>query len=135
MSGAKKPRVSRVVLDSSAVLALLLNEPGSQAVAERLVGSLLSAVNLSETVTKLADAGVTLEDARRVVAGLSCEIVPFDGDYAFLAASLRGTTRQHGLSLGDRACLALSVQTGWPAMTADRVWEAVEVGVQIIVIR
>lgn len=123
------------MLDSSAILAVLFNEPGCRAVADRLPGSLLSAVNLSETVTKLADAGATPEDARRVVAALPCEVVPFDAEQAFLAAALRGATRPHGLSLGDRACLALGVQSGYPVVTADRTWAAVEAGVRVIVIR
>lgn len=129
------PRVSRAVLDSSAVLALLFNEPGGKAVADHLSGSLLSAVNLSEAVTKLADAGATPDEARRVVAGLPCEIVPFDEEQAFLAAALRGATKSFGLSLGDRACLALGIQRDVPVVTADRVWGAVGAGVKVISIR
>jgi ribonuclease VapC len=135
VSGVKKPRVSRAVLDSSAILALLFKEPGGKEVAGRLPGSLLSAVNLSEVVTKAVDTGMSLEEARLVAAGLPCEIVPFDGEHAFLAAALRGATRSFGLSLGDRACLALGLNTGHPVVTADRMWNAVEVGVQVINIR
>jgi PIN domain nuclease of toxin-antitoxin system len=94
-----------------------------------------SAVNLSEVVTKAIDTGMTLEEARLVVAGLPCEIVPFDVEQAFLAAALRGATRSFGLSLGDRACLALGLNTGHPVVTADRVWDQCDVGVQVIRIR
>jgi PIN domain nuclease of toxin-antitoxin system len=135
VSGVKKPRVSRAVLDSSAILALLFKEPGCQEVAGCLPGSLLSAVNLSEVVTKAVDTGMTLEETRLVVAGLPCELVPFDGEHAFLAAALRGATRAFGLSLGDRACLALGLNTGHPVVTADRMWEKCDVGVQVIRIR
>ena len=135
VSGVKKPRVSRAVLDSSALLALLFQEPGGQKVAGHLPDSLLSAVNLSEVVTKTVDTGMTLEEARLVVAGLPCEIVPFDGEQAFLAAALRGATRSLGLSLGDRACLALGLKTGHPVVTADRLWDQCDVGVQVIRIR
>jgi ribonuclease VapC len=135
VSVARKRRVSRAVLDASALLALLFKEPGGENVIERLPGSMLSAVNLSEVVTKSIDTGMTLEEARLVVAGLPCQIVPFDGEHAYLRGALRPATRPFGLSLGDRACLALGLKTGWPVVTAERIWAECDVGVQVIRIR
>ena len=127
--------MSRAVLDASALLALLFQEPGGEKVLERLPGSMLSTVNLSEVVTKSVDAGMTIEESRLVLAGLPCQIVPFDGEHAYLAAALRLVTRPFGLSLGDRACLALGWTTGWPVVTAERTWAECDVGVQVIQIR
>jgi ribonuclease VapC len=127
--------VSRAVLDASALLALLFKEPGAQAVIGHLPGSLMSAVNLSEVVGKSVDTGLTVEQARSVLSAFPCEIVPFDGESAYLAAAMRASTRAHGLSLGDRACLALGQKTGWPVVTADRKWTECDIGMPIIQIR
>ena len=135
MSGVGKPRVSKFVLDSSALLALFFKEPGGQAVFEYLPGALLSAINLSEMVSKTIETGMPLEEARHVFTAFPCEIVPFDDEQAYLAASLRRATRSAGLSLGDRACLALGLQSGATVVTADRTWEKCDVGVKVIQIR
>lgn len=134
-NAAKKPSVSRIVLDASAILALMYQEPGGEAVPSHLPGSLLSAVNLSEVVTKSVDAGMTLEEANMALSGFPFEIMAFDAEQAYLAASLRPATKSQGLSLGDRACLALGFKMGLPVLTAERKWEACDVGVKIIRIR
>jgi ribonuclease VapC len=134
-NAAKKRHVSRIVLDASAVLAMMYQEPGGQDVAGYLSRSLLSAVNLSEVVTKLADSGMTIEETHIALSGFPCEIVPFDGEHAYLAASLRALTRPFGFSLGDRACLALGLSTGFPVVTAERAWEKCDMGVKVIRIR
>jgi ribonuclease VapC len=141
VSGAKKPRVrkksrvSRAVLDASALLAVMFKERGAENVIARLPGSMVSAVNLSETVTKSVDAGMTLEEARLVASAFPCEIIPFEGELAYLAASLRTATRAFGVSMADRACLALGLNTGHPVVTADRQWDKFNVGVKVIQIR
>ena len=127
--------MSRAVLDASAILAVLFKEPGKENVIGHLPGSLLSAVNLSEVVVKSVDTGMSLEEARLVVSSFPCEIVPFEGEHAYLAAALRATTRSFGLSLADRACLALGLETGRPVVTADRQWKEFDVGVEVIQIR
>ena len=113
----------------------MYQEPGGQAVRDYLPGSLLSAVNLSEVVTKSVDAGMTLEEANMAVSEFPFEIMPFDAEHAYLAASLRPATKPFGLSLGDRACLALGFKMGVPVLTAERKWEACDVGVKVIRIR
>jgi ribonuclease VapC len=127
--------VSRAVLDASALLALVFNEPGARTVAEHLEGSILSAVNLSEVATKAAESGMPVDEARHVLQDFPCEIVPFDQEHAFLAATLRATTRSIGLSFGDRACLALGLRTGCPVVTADRGWDKCGLSLPIIQIR
>lgn len=134
-SVVKKPSVSRSVLDASALLALLFKEPGGEAVFAHLPGSLLSAVNLSEVVSKSIESGMTVVESHRILAEFPCEIVPFDAEQAYLTASLRVPTRQYGLSLGDRACLALGMKSKCPVITAERQWDACGIEVQVIRIR
>ena len=127
--------MNSVVLDASAILALMYQEPGGQTVPGYLPGSVLSTVNLSEVVTKSVDAGMTLEEANMALSGFPFEIVAFDAEQAYLAASLRPATKSQGLSFGDRACLALGLKMGLPVLTAERKWEACDVGVTIVRIR
>ncbi|MBI2872580.1 MAG: type II toxin-antitoxin system VapC family toxin [Chloroflexi bacterium] len=108
------------VLDASALLALLNAEPGAEVVAAALPQAAISAVNLSEVVAKLADAGMPEAAVREALQGLALDVVPFDTDQAYEAGLLRSSTRGVGLSLGDRACLGLARRLNVPALTADR---------------
>ena len=113
-----------VVLDASALLALLQDEPGADMVVSHLPHAVISAVNLSEVVAKLADYGIAAAQRQAALAGLDLDIRPFDAEAAYAAGSLRDMTRKLGLSLGDRACLALAIQLGGAAVTTDRAWAA-----------
>ena len=123
------------VLDASAVLALFYSEPGAERVSAAVPGSCLSAVNLAEVVSVMLDRGVTGRVARRAVGSIGLDVVAFDSELAFRAAELRAPTRALGLSLGDRACLALAGRLEWPALTADRSWLDLELGISIESIR
>ena len=123
------------VLDASALLALLNSEPGADVVEEHLDAAAISAVNWCETYGKLRQAGV---DGDALVAGFAetgIGIWPFDAEDACLAGELAGVTREAGLSLADRACLALAGRLGVPAVTADRTWLSLDIGVEVIGIR
>ena len=126
-----------VVLDASAVLALLFEETGADVVRSRVRGGLISTVNLAEVFAKLVDKGVPIEEAARAVEMLGMELVPLSIEQALLSGVLRPTTRAAGLSLGDRACLALARDRGLPAVTAERRWPDVakDAGVDVNVIR
>ncbi len=126
--------MNEAVLDSSAVLALIFNEPGAETVKAALPDALLSTVNLAEIITKLVDRGLPAEVARAAVEVLGAEIVDFDSNQAYLTSELRSATRAAGLSLGDRACLALAAKRNLPAMTADRAWGKLE-NFDVILIR
>ncbi len=129
------------VLDASALLAFLQREPGQERVAEAIApGSAISAVNVSEVVAKLRDASTPEPAIRQSLDSLAArglEVVPFDRSLALAAGFLRPLTRELGLSLGDRACLALGRVRGQPVLTADRGWTAVAgaLGVDVRVIR
>jgi len=114
--------LSEAVLDSSALLALLWNEPGADRVTAALPGALLSSVNLAEVLTKLCERGLSASEGRELVKSLGVVVVDFDADQAEAAATLRESTRSLGLSLGDRACLALARRRNGPALTADAAW-------------
>lgn len=127
--------MSDVVLDASAVLALVNREPGAAMVAARLPNSAISAVNLAEVFARLSDIGLDENACRRVIAALGLRTLPFDEDDAAMTGALRADTRPHGLSLGDRACLGLAKRLGVQALTADRAWANLPAGVNVIMIR
>jgi PIN domain nuclease of toxin-antitoxin system len=122
-------------LDASAVLALLYQEPGHEAVLEALDGAALSAVNLAEVVTKLVDNGDTEDAVRSSLGKLPIRIVAVDDFLAYEAGLLRRATRSLGFSLGDRCCLALAKRLGFPALTTDRLWLRPNLDIQVQVIR
>jgi PIN domain nuclease of toxin-antitoxin system len=108
-SAARKLGVNEVVLDASALLAFLNQETGKEVVAEFLPGAAVSAVNLSEVVAKLLEATMPVDAVRSALGDLGLDVRPFDAEMAYAAGALRTTTRKRGLSLGDRACLALAL--------------------------
>ncbi|MDO6414392.1 type II toxin-antitoxin system VapC family toxin [Sphingomonas sp. BIUV-7] len=123
------------VLDASAVLAAFFDEPGADHIAARMNGALISAVNYSEVVAKLIDRGTPHEQILEIMAQLDVDVVPVDRDQAMSAGLLRAETRSAGLSLGDRSCLALALARGAVALTADRAWGGLTLGVTIEVVR
>lgn len=97
--------------------------------------SWLCAVNLSEVAAKLLDRGADMETMRRYLAEYEMTIVPFDAELAYIASSLRLVPRNQGLSLGDRACLALGLAKKAPVITAVKEWRNLQLGVDIELIR
>ncbi len=125
-----------VVLDASALLALLNKEPGAVVVEEILSHSIMSAVNVAEVMAELyVKLNLPIEHAQGIVITLVNKIVPFDLKLAAEAAKLRKETKSLGLSLGDRACLALSKELHLPIYTADKVWGKLHFPNEIILIR
>ncbi len=122
------------MLDSSAVLALLLAERGADVVAASLPGALLSAVSLAEAVSRLAARGMPALEARAAVEAVGIEIVDFDADQACLCADMARRTEGLGLTLAARACLTLARLRSLPAVTADPAWRVVP-GVEVRLIR
>ena len=114
--------MSRVVVDASAVLALVLNEPGAGRVAQLIDNSIMSSVNLAEVIGYFAKAGSSVADIRPMFAALPITILQFDIELAYEAGMLRPLGETAGLSLGDRACLALAKRENAICLTADRPW-------------
>lgn len=123
------------VLDSSLVLAVLFDEPGGASVSDLCNGGLLSAVNLAEILTKLKQGGWDTDFAWDRVLDMGFEVCPYEAEQARLTSELIGQTRPYGLSLGDRACLALAIQRKATAYTTDKVWKSLSLGIEVNVIR
>jgi ribonuclease VapC len=124
-----------IVLDSSALLALLFFEPGCERVAEVLPRSCMSTVNLAEVLGRLARDGRALDKALDQIEQMGIVWIDFDRELAIAAAALLLPTMPSGLSLGDRACLALARLRDLPAVTADRAWAKLDLGIPIEVVR
>jgi PIN domain nuclease of toxin-antitoxin system len=123
------------VLDASALLALLLDEPGADMVADHLDGACISTVNLAEAGAKMVERGAGLDLVEREVHAAAITVVPFDVEQALEAARLRPATKAFGLSLGDRACLALAKRMDGVALTSDAAWAEPDLGIEIRLIR
>jgi PIN domain nuclease of toxin-antitoxin system len=124
-----------VVLDASALLAYLQDEPGQEKVEAVLANAVMSSVNWAEVMQKSVAAGVDVEGMQQDVSALGLAILPFTADDADHAGRLWQQTRQHGLSLGDRACLTLGQILQAPVLTADRVWARLDLPVTVHLLR
>ncbi|MBM3514561.1 MAG: type II toxin-antitoxin system VapC family toxin [Alphaproteobacteria bacterium] len=124
-----------VVLDASALLAMMNREPGGALVSEATGSAVMSSVNAAEVASRLSDLGLTDTEIAEALRRSRVRIASFDEQAALDSARLRRATRFAGLSLGDRACLALARSRSAPVMTADRAWARLKLGVEIRVIR
>ena len=126
----------RYVLDASAILAALNDEPGAKRVGDALPDGVVSAVNIAEVAAGLLRSGRKPVQVRAALRLLACDVIPADEEMAIDAGLLRDVTDRAGLSLGDRFCLALARRLDFPAMTADRHWlkvaEDAEVTVELV---
>lgn len=129
--------MSGVVLDASALLALLRDERGAPTVAEHLDGALISSINLAEVVGHYAKLGADRVDVGSMLSPLPIEIVPVDEEIAFEAGMMRLAGEAAGLSLGDRICLSLARQRECRALTADKAWKTIagQLGVKVELVR
>ena len=128
--------MSRIVLDASALLAVLNGEPGADKLTpELLITAVSSTVNLAEVQSKLVNRGLSPAGAWAAALVPVEEAIPFTAEHAKVAGSMIAETRALGLSLGDRACLALGLALQAPVYTADRLWKSLKLGVRIHVIR
>ncbi len=119
------------VLDASALLCLLHDEKGADRVSQALPQSAISAVNLSEAIAKLADAGLSAKRILAVLETLQLTVIAFDEEQARLAGLLRPKTKRLGLSFGDRACLALGQMRKAIVLTCDGAWSSLDLGVAV----
>lgn len=119
------------VLDASALLAAMLGERGAETVEAHFADACISSVNLSEVVAKLSERGVPEDSILESLSDLDLDVRDFDTAQALRAGALRNLTRAKGLSLGDRACLALAGELGAVALTTDAAWTDIELGVAI----
>ena len=127
---------NKIVVDTSAIIALINREKGAEIVEKHLDSSIISSVNFSELLTVLQRE--VFKDSREffeLIKSAFLHIENFDSKQAEIAASLDKITKDYGLSLGDRACLALAKSKNLPVLTADKAWKSLEIGVKIQLIR
>ena len=130
--------MSSFIYDTSAVMAYLNEEQGGELVSAALLRpGFMSDVNFAELVTKLSDSGMPEDEIRDTLGPLNFANVQFGSEAAYVAGLLRPPTKAAGLSLGDRACLALGILKGLPVLTSDQAWRRVpiEIPVEIEFIR
>ncbi|CDM96204.1 MAG: type II toxin-antitoxin system VapC family toxin [Limnospira sp. PMC 1291.21] len=127
--------MSNVIMDASAILAFLNQESGSEQITDLIENATISTINLSEVIAKLAEIGISETEILQILSDLNLKIVPFDEPQAQIAGMLRPMTKPLGLSLGDRACLALGLVLNQPVITADRQWSQLNLNLEIRVIR
>ncbi len=123
--------MSAIVFDSSVLIAILHQEPGSEVGEQSLNEALISTVNLAEVATYLVRNSVPPETINEALAVFPIEVVPFDREQGLIAGCLYPACKSLGLSLGDRACLALAKSKSLPVLTADKAW--LELGVDVSV--
>lgn len=126
---------SPIVLDASALLCLLNDEAGADRVANILTRSVIGATNLGEVVSKLRERGLTLAEVQEVLGGLHLDVRPLSAAQAMTIGDLRPATRPLGLSLGDRACLALAIELGAELYTTDAALARAEVSIAVTNVR
>ncbi len=119
--------MTSVVLDASAVLALIRDEPGGEKVVEHIGQASISAVNLHEVIKELLLSELEEPVIRDLLGELRLEVHAHDTDAAYAAAALHRQTKEFGRGLGDRSCMALALNLGVPALTTDREWRKVKV--------
>lgn len=124
-----------IVLDASALLAFLQNEPGCDQVEAALPDAVISSVNWAEVVQKSIAANVDVNGMREDLEALGLRIIPFSAEEAGIAAQLWQKTRLTGLSLGDRACLSTCIRLNVPVLTADKIWATLNLPVAVRCIR
>jgi len=128
--------VSSIVLDASALLAVLTNEPGGKKLTPQLLdAAVVSTVNLAEVQSKLVREGAAPDEAWEHILSPIREAAEFTREQARIAGNLVAETSAFGLSLGDRACLALGIALGAAVYTADRSWKGLRLGIRIHYIR
>jgi PIN domain nuclease of toxin-antitoxin system len=127
--------MTETVLDASAIIAIFKQEPGWERVVPLLEAARISAVNLTEVATLLARMDKSYREVVEHLDGLQLTVMDFDRSRAIAAGLIEPRTRHRGLSLGDRACLALGIELGMPVVTCDRAWRDLDVGVEVRMFR
>ena len=127
--------MSAIVFDSSVVIAILKQEQGFSTAEKSLSDALISTVNLAEVATYFARNSVPSNTIQEVLASFPIQVVPFDESLAIQTGCLYPSCKHLGLSLGDRACLALAISRKLPVLTADQVWSKLDLGISIQVLR
>lgn len=127
--------MTSVVLDASALLALINKEKGYEIVEKYLPDSIMSSINLAEVATVLMRLDIPFDEVTDLLSNIMKEIIPFDERQAYIAARWYQKTKTFGLSLADRACLALAESKKLSVITADKAWANIDKSIEVILLR
>jgi len=127
--------MTRHIIDTSAILAVIFGEPGQEMAARLAREATISTVTLAEIVTKCTEMGVPEHIALDYLQHSNIEVASFDQNLAILTGELYAKAPKGVLSLGDRACIATAIRLGGTAVTADRVWSELDLPCPVEVIR
>ncbi|MEY3106453.1 MAG: hypothetical protein RIT35_619 [Pseudomonadota bacterium] len=128
--------MSKIVLDASALIALFAKESGYDLIKRHMKDVIMSSVNIAEVYKYCIETqGLTKEEAKNLIKLSDIKIIEFTDEQALITASLVSKTKQYGLSLGDRACIALAIEGKYSIITCDKIWQKIDVGVKFIMAR
>lgn len=128
--------MSKIVFDSSAIIALFAKEKGYEFIKKHMKDAIISSVNIAEVYKYCIEVqSLTEEDIKHLIKMLDIRIIDFTNEQALITATLVGSTKKYGLSLGDRACIALAIQGQYSVITCDTIWQKVDVGIDFIMAR
>ncbi|MFP3013105.1 MAG: type II toxin-antitoxin system VapC family toxin [Rickettsia sp.] len=119
--------MNNIVLDASALLALVQNERGGEIIKPLLSYTIMSTVNITEVLTALKRTNIDTAETLTLITDFIAVIIPFDLEQAKYAAELQAYTQHKGLSLGDRACIALGIKLNTTIYTADKIWAELKI--------
>lgn len=128
--------MSKIVFDSSAIIALFAKEKGYEFIKQHMKNAIISSVNIAEVYKYCINVqNLTEDDTKSLIEMLDIKIIDFNNEQALITASLVSKTKQYGLSLGDRACIALAIIGNHSIITCDTIWQKVDVGIEFIMAR
>lgn len=128
--------MAKIVFDSSAIIALFAKEKGYELIKKHMKDAIISSVNIAEVYRYCIDVqNLTEDDANNLIKMLDIKIIDFNNEQALITASLVSKTKQYGLSLGDRACIALAIARKHSIITCDSIWQKLDVGTEFIMAR
>jgi len=128
--------MTKIVFDSSALIALLAKEKGYELVKNHMRDAIISTVKIAEVYKYCIETQkIPLNETRKIIKLLGIKIIDFDDDQAAINADLVSKTKKYGLSLGDRACIALAIIGNHSIITCDKIWQEVDIGVELIMVR
>ena len=127
---------NKTVFDSSALIMLFAKEVGYEIVRQHLKNAIISSVNIAEVYKYCIEIqNLSEEDCRSLIKLSGIKIIEFSEEHALITAKIASKTKQYGLSLGDRSCIALAIVKNYPILTCDRIWQKVDIGVDFIMAR
>jgi len=128
--------MSKIVFDASALIALFAKETGYEFIKKNMKGGIISSVNIAEVYKYCIETqGLTEDEAKNLIKLSDIKVTPFTDGQALISAGLVKKTKQYGLSLGDRACIALAIEGEYAVITCDKIWQQIDVGVKFMMAR